>query len=855
MFRKFALVALAAMFTIGTMGCQRSTSGTEEKCNYKDDNWDGQVDEPFVDEDGKYITIENCGSCGNNCDTLFPTAARTSCVKTATLPKCVIDSCPEGTHLINENQCIEDSAVSCLPCEDDFDCIRFTPASRCVLLSSGDARCALPCTDAQTDCPVNFDCTSDFSATDTYCIPRSGTCSCVAENLDETFACMLLSPSEDTYCPGERICLGTEFSPCTSILEEVCDGQDNDCDGEVDEGYAENGYYLHNDHCGECNQPCFTTSPHMIAECIMITEPTCDIHCEENFIDADGSDFNGCECEVTMNSWPPPVHSGDMDCDGIVDYIENAVYVSPEGIDMATGSVLDPVRTISQGIVLAEEERKTIFVARGEYDEQVNLIDGISIFGGYRQDFQDRDPLLFITEIMYSAAPGLPVVLAQNILSSTWFSGFSIVAGNAQQPGGGSTAVYLAESTSGLHFSDTVIYAGTGADGEPGMSSEEILAQQGVTPAELNGVDGQDGEAGFNAGTNKCSGQQSDGGLGGVKMCAPNNLNVSGGDGGVSDCPATNCEINVSPCANAGCTDYIENTVCNFEAMYEAAIANPAAESGSGVSGGSAGALTYDAPTTREGSVFCDDNATLQREGGNGENGSDGIDGSGGIGAMAQNCEFNTVSGIWRGADAQNGSDGTDGSGGGGGTCGNGYDSLQSDMNDQLGGAGGGGGSGGCASPGADGATGGGGTIGVVIFVSPSGMGPSIENVTVIAGHAGNGGDGGMGLLGGTQGVGGAGGDGNFWCARRGGLGGDGGRGGAGGGGGGGGGGSVSGFHFVIDGVPTESVNEYFEAQRQQNTVLGLPAPGTGGAGGYSPGNSGQAGVDGTSLEFRLFQL
>ncbi len=76
-----------------------------------------------------------------------------------------------------------------------------------------------------------------------------------------------------------------------------------------------------------------------------------------------------------------------------------------------------------------------------------------------------------------------------------------------------------------------------------------------------------------------------------------------------------------------------------------------------------------------------------------------------------------------------------------------------------------------------------------------------------------------------------------------------------GGGGGGGGGGSVSGFHFVIDGVPTESVIEYFEAQSQQNTVLGLPAPGTGGAGGYSPGNSGQSGVDGTSYEFRLFQL
>jgi hypothetical protein len=79
--------------------------------------------------------------------------------------------------------------------------------------------------------------------------------------------------------------------------------------------------------------------------------------------------------------------------------------------------------------------------------------------------------------------------------------------------------------------------------------------------------------------------------------------------------------------------------------------------------------------------------------------------------------------------------------------------------------------------------------------------------------------------------------------------GGDGGDGGDGGGGGGGCGGSVSGFHIIASGVGARA---YRDALESANHVEGLPAGGRGGPGGFSPGQSGTAGADGTAEAFRL---
>src|SRR4029079_18823254 len=96
-----------------------------------------------------------------------------------------------------------------------------------------------------------------------------------------------------------------------------------------------------------------------------------------------------------------------------------------------------------------------------------------------------------------------------------------------------------------------------------------------------------------------------DGGNGGAHMCR--SVNVGGGDGGDAACPETGC-VNGSPCGNAGCTDFTVGGVCDFDAVLEDAVANPAPGAGRGPSPGEAGVLTYNAPTNRGVCNFCDDN-------------------------------------------------------------------------------------------------------------------------------------------------------------------------------------------------------------------------------------------------------
>ena len=42
-----------------------------EDCDYQDDNCNGTTDEGYTDAQGRYVTLANCGACGNNCNSLW----------------------------------------------------------------------------------------------------------------------------------------------------------------------------------------------------------------------------------------------------------------------------------------------------------------------------------------------------------------------------------------------------------------------------------------------------------------------------------------------------------------------------------------------------------------------------------------------------------------------------------------------------------------------------------------------------------------------------------------------------------------------------------------------------------------
>jgi Notch-like protein len=105
---------------------------------------------------------------------------------------------------------------------------------------------------------------------------------------------------------------GCEYE-CTPSGPELCDEQDNDCNGQVDETFD---LMTDVNNCGKCGNACSIANA--IARC---DQGKCRVQsCQSGFIDKDGKEDNGCEepC-VKTNGGVEICDSKDNDCNGVVD--------------------------------------------------------------------------------------------------------------------------------------------------------------------------------------------------------------------------------------------------------------------------------------------------------------------------------------------------------------------------------------------------------------------------------------------------------------------------------------------------------------------------------------------------------
>ncbi len=116
---------------------------------------------------------------------------------------------------------------------------------------------------------------------------------------------------------------GCEASSCVPSNGgvEACDDRDNDCDGEVDEGFPK-----HRDHsCGTFCADCTAAFPHAAGRCV-VPEPPGDAtdgrcamaDCDPGHVDLDSTPTNGCEY-ACLAVGPEVCNAADDDCDGEVD--------------------------------------------------------------------------------------------------------------------------------------------------------------------------------------------------------------------------------------------------------------------------------------------------------------------------------------------------------------------------------------------------------------------------------------------------------------------------------------------------------------------------------------------------------
>lgn len=579
--------------------------------------------------------------------------------------------------------------------------------------------------------------------------------------------------------------------------DEVCDYIDNNCDGEIDEPFKNESDVYHTlEHCGGCNVDCNVQWGSEVDPASVHAQPTCKVS------------GNSASCAFTCTD-------GYVDMDGVVSNgcellpDDDAIYVATRakgGADSNRCGTYDaPCETIGRGIERADSaKRSKVRVSDGVFREGITLIDGISVLGGHSSINWLRDTTVNST-VIYGASKEFTedsvAVVAKNITTTTELSGLTITSPDADASGN-SIALYIENASNKLKVIGNTLQAGFGGTGSTGASGND-------------GNDGASGAAGSKgSNTTSCtSANWIQGGGGGSGTCG--GTITSGGKGGGSSCPTQSEDYDPSLTAKKG--------------------SNNSGSTGTG--GKSAQAALY-----RDTTCYIASGGAENNNGTDGSAGRDGSDGGAGAGALKTQGTI-ASNNMWRGASGAAGKPGMPGGGGGGGGASRGLEYYESSLVG-IAPSGGGGGAGGCGGASAQGGSAGGGSF-ALYLIHTSGNAPSIVDNTLVRGVGGTGGAGGLGGSGGNGGAGGHGGDATYGgssgngCAKTGRRGGDGGRGGQGGGGGGGAGGDS--FDIATRGIASSAIHTIlngndFMIDDNEDTA------GQGGDGGPSIGNDGEAG-------------
>ena len=468
-----------------------------ELCDHKDNDCDGQTDEDFRDPGtGLYVSDQACGACGVICSGTIANATA-HCAVAAGQPRCEVLTCNAGYTQSGPFSCLSQSLGLCAPCLTAENCV--IDGAFCDLFEDG-GYCVNPC-------PSGGVCPGGFTCDGTYCRPDTGSCTCDGSNTSLERICQgsYTPPGGTPYtCPGRQDCTVSGWSTCL-MPAETCNLLDDDCDGQVDEGFRDgDGRYVADEHCGGCGNNCsLIIFPGGAGSCnTFVDPPVCSVSCSGSCFDVNANPSDGCECCNPVPTDLPDPLGVDANCDGIDGEKGNGIFVTKAGNDANPGTLLLPRRPIQAGIDAAVAQgKRDVYVATGVYVQAIALVAGVGVYGGYSADFRVRNATQYESAILGPAPtaqrPG--AVNATGIqggtVGTTVFAGFSVFGFDVKTPGKSSYGIYVRDCDNTVSIRNNTVFGGSGgkgargadggdggngAAGTPGLNALDLLTAYGV---------------------------------------------------------------------------------------------------------------------------------------------------------------------------------------------------------------------------------------------------------------------------------------------------------------------------------------------------------------------------------------